>query len=150
MAMLQNNPLSEVRSLMRRVEQAFEPLTTWRPAWEREAIPFGMEAVPPVDIFEDKEEVIIRADVPGLDQKELEVLLEDSTLTLRGQRKLYKEDRKENYQRIESAYGAFSRTFSMPSTIDRDKLRADLKNGVLEVHIPKREGAKGKMIHINA
>jgi len=144
------DPLRDMRALTRRMEQAFEPLTA---GWSGPALePWsgGAVAFPTTDVYEDREEITIRAEVPGMEQKDVEVLLEDSTLTLRGERKLHREDRKENYLRVESASGSFSRSFSLPSTIDRDKIRAEMKNGVLEVHIAKREGAKGKSIPIRA
>ncbi|MHB8875825.1 MAG: Hsp20/alpha crystallin family protein [Myxococcaceae bacterium] len=105
---------------------------------------------PAVDVYEDREEIVLRAEVPGMEQKDIEVLLEDSTLTLRGERKLVREDKKENYRRIETEVGVFARTFSMPSTIDPDKIRADLHNGVLEIHVAKKEGARAKSIPVNA
>ncbi len=103
---------------------------------------------PAVDVYEDRDEIMLRAELPGLEQKEVEVVIEDSTLTVRGERKLHREDKRENYQRVESSYGTFTRSFSMPSTIDRDKVRAEMHNGILEVHVPKREGARGKNIPI--
>lgn len=151
MAIVRWDPMSELRTLTRRMEQALESLTAPLATIEREPLFGGMFAGwPPVDVYEDKEEIVLRAEVPGMDQKDLEVVIDDGTLTLRGQRRLYKEDKRENYQRIESSYGTFSRSFSIPTTIDRDKVRAELKQGVLEVHIPKREGAKGKTIPIHA
>ena len=84
-----------------------------------------------------------------MDIKDVEVRLEDSTLTIQGERKLVREDKKENYQRVESNYGTFTRSFTMPPTIDRDRIRADFKNGLLEIHIPKRPEAKGKTIPIH-
>lgn len=153
MSLTRWDPLREMRSLTRRVEQALDPATaglagtTFDP-WSTWSA--GPGAFPTADLYEDREEIIIRAEMPGMEQKDVEVLLEDSTLTLRGEHKLKREDHKENYVRIESAVGSFSRSFSLPSTIDRDKISADMKNGVLEVHIPKREGAKAKAIPIRS
>ncbi|MGI5860593.1 MAG: Hsp20/alpha crystallin family protein [Myxococcales bacterium] len=142
MAITRWDPLSEMRALARRMERTFEPILEG--TFEGPLL----QAWPPVDVYEDKDEVVFRAELPGIERKNVEVVLEDSTLTLRGERRLEREEKRENYQRIESAYGHFSRSFSLPSTIDRDKVRADMKEGVLEVHVPKREGARGKTIPI--
>lgn len=141
MAITRWDPLTEMRTLARRMERTFEPLFEG-------TLEGAGEVWPPVDVYEDKEEVVFRAELPGIERKNVEVVLEDSTLTLRGERRLEREEKRENYQRIESAYGHFTRTFSLPSTVDRDKVRADMKEGILEVHVPKREGARGKTIPI--
>ncbi len=142
------DPMSEFRSMTRQMERAFSPFWggTTRPLLETQ--PLTTSDWPPVDVYEDKEEVVFRVEAPGMEQKDIEALVEDSTLTIKGERQLFREDKKENYQRMESCYGAFSRSFSLPATIDRDKVRAQMRNGVLEVHIPKREGARGKTIPI--
>lgn len=142
MAITRWDPLSEMRALARRMERTFEPMLEG--TFEGPLL----QVWPPVDVYEDKDEVVFRAELPGIERKNVEVVLEDSTLTLRGERRLEREEKRENYQRIESAYGHFSRSFSLPSTIDRDKVRADMKEGILEVHVPKREGARGKTIPI--
>ncbi len=142
------DPMQELRAMTRQMERAFSPL--WgTPRTLLEPSPLATTDWPAVDIYEDKEELIFRVEAPGMEQKDVEAVIEDSTLTVRGERSLYREDKKENYQRMESTYGTFSRSFSLPSTIDRDKIRAQMHNGVLEVHIPKREGAKGKAIPIS-
>ena len=143
------DPLQDVRSLFRRLERGNDLF----PNLPLQGIePWGQTGnmLPAVDVYEDREEIVFRAELPGMEQKEVELLLEDSTLTLRGERKMFHEDKRENYQRVESAYGTFSRSFSLPATIDREKIRAEMKSGVLEVHIPKREGARGKAIPIRA
>ena len=143
MAMTRWDPMNDMRSLTRRLERAFEPLTVdetgalIRANW------------PTVDIYEDKDEIVFRADLPGVDRNSVEISVEDSTLILKGARHLEKEDKRDNYQRIESVYGSFTRTFQLPGTADYDRIRADMKNGILEIHIPKREGARGKSIPIN-
>ena len=142
------DPMSELRSMSRQMEKTFAPLWGGTTRSLLEPSPLTTSDWPPVDIYEDKEELIFRVEAPGMEQKNVEALIEDSTLTVRGARELYREDKKENYQRMESCYGSFSRSFSLPSTIDKDKIRAQMHNGVLEVHIPKREGAKGRAIPI--
>lgn len=147
MSLVRWDPMSEFRAMARRMEHMFEP------GWAvRFAPPYAAEegTWPPVDIYEDKEELVLRAEVPGMEQKDVEVRLEDSTLTLRGQRRLLHDDKKENYQRVECVHGDFCRTFSLPSTIDAQKVRASLNKGVLEIHLQKREGAKAKTVPITA
>ena len=143
MAITRWDPLSEFRSLARRMERMTEPFAISPFELLREG-----QVWPPVDVYEDKEEIVLRAELPGMERKEVEVVLEDSTLSIRDERHLQREEKKENYQRIESAYGSFTRSFPLPSTVDRDKVRAEMKEGVLEVHVPKREGARGKTIPI--
>lgn len=151
MAITRWDPFSDMRSLSRRLERMMEPITASVPTFWREPLSMAEMGVwPAVDIYEDKEEIICRAELPGMELKDVELRLEDSTLTLQGERKLHHADKKENYQRIESSYGSFTRSFALPSTIDKDRIRADFKNGVLEIHIPKREGAKGKTIPIHS
>lgn len=138
------DPMRELQKMSRRLEQAVEPFSFT----ETEGLGSRWQSWPSVDVYEDRDEIMLRAELPGMEQKEVEVVLEDSTLTLRGERHLHREDKRENYQRVESAYGNFSRSFALPSTVDRDKVRAEMRNGILEVHVPKREGARGKNIPI--
>lgn len=148
------DPMSDLRALTRQMERTFFPFMggPTRFLTEREPILAGMGLGewPPVDIYEDQEELVFRVEAPGLQQKDVQVQVEDSTLSLRGERRLERSEKKENYQRIESAYGQFYRSFALPSTIDREKVRADMHNGVLEVHVPRREGAKAKTIPIGS
>jgi HSP20 family protein len=103
---------------------------------------------PACDIFEDEEGVTLRFDLAGVDPKDVDVRFENGVLTLRGDRKLEQEERRENYHRIERAYGTFTRSFSLPGTVDAEKIRADAKNGVLQVFLPKRAEAKPRPIQV--
>jgi len=103
---------------------------------------------PSCDIFEDSEGVSLRFELAGVDPKDVDVRFENGVLTLRGERKLEKEDKKENYHRIEMSYGAFTRTFSVPGSVDAEKIRAEAKNGVLTVTLPKKAEAKPKAISV--
>lgn len=150
MAISRWDPLNEMRTLSRRLERMMEPIAGVAPTFWREPVSYTANLWPSVDIYEDKEEIICRAELPGMEIKDVELRLEDSTLTLQGERKLFREDKQENYQRVESTYGTFSRSFALPPTIDRERVRADFKNGVLEIHIPKRAEAKGKTIPIHS
>jgi len=103
---------------------------------------------PRVDIFEDGEGVALRFELAGVDPKDVDIRFENGVLTLRGERKLEKEEKKESYHRVEMAYGTFTRSFSLPQTIDAEKIRAESKNGVLTVHLPKKPEAKPKAIQV--
>jgi HSP20 family protein len=108
----------------------------------------SMGWTPACDIFEDTDEVVIRAALAGVDPKNVDIRFENGTLTLRGERKMEKEDRKDNYHRVEMSYGAFTRTFSLPTTVDPEKIHAEAHNGVLVIHLPKRAEAKPKAIQV--
>ncbi len=103
---------------------------------------------PAVDVFEDTEGVTFKFDLPEVDGKDVEVRLEDSTLSIRGERKLEREDKREGYHRIERAYGTFARNFTLPPTLDPGKVTAEHKNGVLRIFVPKRAEAKPKSINV--
>ncbi len=103
---------------------------------------------PSVDIAEDKEAVKITAELPGMRQGDVKINVENGVLTLRGERKFSDETKKENYCRIERSYGAFSRSFSLPPTVEPDRIKATMKDGLLEILVPKKEEAKPKEIQI--
>jgi HSP20 family protein len=103
---------------------------------------------PACDIYEDGEEIVVRAELAGVQAADVEIRFENGVLTLKGERKLEKEDRRDNYHRLELSYGTFTRAFSMPATIDAEKMRAEAKMGVLEVHLPKKPEAKPKRIQV--
>jgi HSP20 family protein len=138
-------PLRDTWRLQDEVNRLFDLTTRLTP--EGEALANGW--VPPVDIYEDAEGVTLKVEVPGLSASDIDVRIENSTLTLKGERKIEKEDRKENYRRVERYYGAFSRSFTLPTTVDTEKVHADAKNGVLSVFLPKREETKPKQIKVN-
>ena len=111
---------------------------------EGEALANGW--APPVDIYEDTEGVTLIAEVPGFAPGDIDLRIENNTLTLKGERKLEKE--KDNYRRVERFHGAFSRSFSLPPNVDSEKVHADSKNGVLTVFLPRREESKPKQIRV--
>jgi HSP20 family protein len=104
---------------------------------------------PPVDIYENGDNLVLKAELPGVDPKDVEIRVEDSTLYLKGERKFEKEVKEENYHRVERSYGTFTRSFSLPNSIDSDKVHADYKDGILTLTMPKKEEAKPKTIKIN-
>jgi HSP20 family protein len=104
---------------------------------------------PAVDIFEnEKKELVLKAELPDLSKEDVQVTIENNTLTIRGERKLDAEVKKEQYHRIERAFGSFSRSFSLPTTVDTGKIAAEFKNGVLTIRLPFREEAKPRSINI--
>lgn len=103
---------------------------------------------PAVDIAEDDTAITIKADLPEVDKKDIHVNVENGMLTIRGERKRDKEEKKKNYHRIERSYGSYERSFSLPEAVDKDKIAAECKNGVLTVTLPKRPEAKAKPAHI--
>lgn len=105
--------------------------------------------VPAVDVYEDEHNVVLKMEVPGVDQKDIDIRLENSTLTVRGERKLEKEEKEENFHRIERRYGSFTRSFSLPNTVDTENVNANYENGILKVSLAKRAEAKPKQIKVN-
>jgi len=103
---------------------------------------------PAVDIYETDDEVVVKAELPEVNQKDIDIQIENNTITLRGERKFNKETKKENFHRIERAYGSFSRSFTLPGTIDQERIRADYKDGILKISMPKREETKPKQIKV--
>lgn len=103
---------------------------------------------PPCDIYEDGEEIVVRAELAGVEPKDVEIRFENGVLTLKGERKLEKEDKRENYHRVELSYGTFTRAFTLPASIDADEIRAESKHGVLMLHLPKKPEAKPKSIQV--
>ena len=103
---------------------------------------------PACDVFEDVDEVVIRAALAGVDPKDVEIRVENGVLTLKGERKVEKEEQKENYHRVEMAYGFFTRAFALPTSVDPEKVHADSKHGVLAVHLPKRSEAKPRSVQV--
>jgi len=109
-------------------------LTSWAPA---------------VDIFETEQALIVKADLPDIRPEELDIRVENNILTIRGERKFEKQVKEENYLRVERSYGSFARSFSLANTVNAEAIKADYKNGVLTLTIPKREEAKPKQIKVN-
>lgn len=108
----------------------------------------SMGWTPACDIFEDGEAVTLRFELAGVEPKDVEIRFEDGVLTLRGERKLEKAEKKEGYHRVEMSYGAFTRSFSLPATVDAEHIRAEARNGVLSVTLPKKAEAKPRAISV--
>jgi HSP20 family protein len=104
---------------------------------------------PPVDVYEDEHNVTLKIEVPGIDEKDIDVRIENNTLTVHGERKFEKEEKEENYRRVERQYGSFTRTFTLPNTVDQDSVHADYDKGVLKISLAKKAEAKPKQIKVN-
>ena len=104
---------------------------------------------PAVDIYETENELVVKADLPDVQEKDIDVRVENNTLTIRGERKFESSVNQENYLRVERAYGTFTRSFSLPNTVNTEGIRAEYQNGVLNVHMPKREESKPKQVKIS-
>lgn len=104
---------------------------------------------PAVDILEKDGDLILRAELPGMTENQIELKIEGNTLTLKGERKMESEDKKSNYHRVESYYGSFMRTFRLPDTVDTEKISADYKNGVLTVTLPQKPEVKPREIAVS-
>ena len=118
------------------VNRLFSDQTTTRP-W-----------APSVDIFETDNELVLKADIPGVDQKDIDIRLENGTLSLKGERKFEREEKNKGFHRLERSYGSFVRYFTVPETVDSEHVKADFQNGVLTVTLPKKEIAKPKAIKV--
>ena len=103
---------------------------------------------PAVDIYETENELVLKADVPDVDLKDIDVRVENQTLTISGERKFEQENTGKGYHRIERSYGSFVRSFAVPNSFDTDKIAADFKNGVLSVTLPKKEAAKPRQVKV--
>jgi HSP20 family protein len=104
---------------------------------------------PPVDVYEDEHNITLKIEVPGIDEKDIDVRIENNTLTVHGERKFEKEEKEENYRRVERQYGSFTRTFNLPSTVDHENVQADYEKGVLKIKLAKKAEAKPKQIKVN-
>ena len=104
---------------------------------------------PPVDIYEDEHNITLKMEVPGIDEKDIDVLIENTTLTVHGERKFEKEEKEENFRRVERQYGSFTRSFTLPSFVDPGQVSAHYDKGVLKISLAKKAEAKPKQIKVN-
>ncbi len=145
MAVVRWDPFRDLNLIQDRMNRLFDDAgRTWRNDEPSATTSWS----PSVDIFETEGEIVVKAELPGMERKDITLHLENNVLTLRGARKFEKETKDENYHRIERSYGNFSRSFSIPATVDEEKIRADYKDGVLTIVLPKKEQAKPKQIKI--
>jgi HSP20 family protein len=136
------DPLREIARVQDELHRAFGDERTMFRAGE------SVGWTPPCDIYEDGEEIVVRAELAGVEPKDVDIRFENGVLTLKGERKLEKADLRQNYHRVELSYGTFTRSFSLPGTVDAEKIRAESKNGLLTVFVPKRPEAKPRSIQV--
>ena len=141
------DPLRDLSGIQDKMNQLFED-TFSRTRGRDESLGKGMWT-PAVDIYESEDSVVVKAEIPGVEKEQISVETKDGILTLHGERKFEKEVKEENYHRIERAYGTFHRSFSLPSSVEQDRISAKFKEGVLEVTLPKKERAKPKQIKVD-
>ncbi len=109
----------------------------------------GGSWAPAVDVLEQEGNIVLKAELPGVDPKDVDIRVENNTLTLRGERRFDNEVKRESFHRVERSYGAFARSFSLPSVVETEKIQAEYKDGILKVTLPKKEEAKPKQIAIS-
>ncbi|HEY6306165.1 MAG TPA: Hsp20/alpha crystallin family protein [Candidatus Angelobacter sp.] len=143
------SPFGELPTLQDRLSQLLSQPFAPLGRFAEQALTAG-SFVPAVDIFEDEHNIILTAEVPGVDEKDLNISLENGVLTISGERKMENEEKQDNFHRIERSYGRFTRSFTLPPTVDPDNVKADFSNGVLKITLAKREEAKPKQIKIEA
>lgn len=151
MALVRWEPFRDLVSLQDRMNRLFDDSFrgTTRGVAPDDDWALGGSWAPAVDIFEHEGKIVLKAELPGVDTKDVDIRVENNILTLRGERKLDADVTRESYHRVERAYGAFQRSFTLPSVVDTDKILAEFKDGVLRVTLPKREELKPKQITIN-
>src|SRR5213593_17741 len=104
---------------------------------------------PPVDVYEDEHHISLKIEVPGIDEKDINVSIENNTLTVRGERRFEKDEKEENFHRVERMYGSFTRSFTLPNTVDSEQVSAHYEKGVLKIRLAKKAEAKPKLIKVN-
>ncbi len=141
------SPLEGVALLQNRLNSIFNDFSNSNGELQNETLSTG-NFIPPVDVYEDGHKLTLRLEVPGIPQEDLQINLENNTLTVKGERKLARDEKEENYHRIERRYGSFVRSFSLPATIETDSAQAGYENGVLSITLQKKEAAKPKQVKI--
>ena len=147
MSIIRWEPFRDLVSTQDRINQLFNDTFARAFGNQHEVTPRGW--VPPVDIYETGDSLVLKAELPGINPDDVEIRVEDSTLYLKGERKFEKEVKEENLHRVERSYGTFTRSFSLPSAIDAGKVKAEYQDGILTLTMPKREEAKPRTIKIN-
>ena len=146
MAIVRWDPYREVVSLQSRLNSLFQDYSRGQGS-EDEALSAASFA-PPVDIYEDDQKLVLKLDVPGVKQDDIDIQVEGRTLTVRGERKFDKEEKQENFHRVEHRYGTFERSFTLPNSVDAENVKATYDAGVLQLEFPKKAEAKPRQIKI--
>ena len=144
MNIVRYDPFRELRSLQDEMTRLFTGIA---PRSDRDEVSFGAWN-PNVDIFEDKDRLVLEAELPGMKRDDFELSIENNVITLKGERKFEKKTDEDNYHRVERAYGSFTRSFTLPQTVSGEGAEAEFEDGVLRVTLPKREETKARKIEI--
>jgi len=139
-------PFREFTTLQDRLNRLFRD--TFDPESREDALT-SVGFAPPVDVYEDEHNVTLKIEIPGIDEKDIDVHIENNMLTVHGERKFEKEEKEENYRRVERQYGSFTRTFTLPNTVDANQVHANYDKGVLKISLAKKAEAKPKQIKVN-
>ncbi|HEV2835039.1 MAG TPA: Hsp20/alpha crystallin family protein [Pyrinomonadaceae bacterium] len=145
MSIVRYDPFRDLRTLQEEVNRLFS--TNLTRSFDDEGIGRGAWA-PSVDIYENKDQIVLEAELPGMKQEEFDLSIENNVITLRGERKFEKTEESDNYHRVERSYGSFTRSFTLPQTVSAEGATAEYNNGVLRVTLPKREETKARRIEI--
>ena len=146
MTIVRYDPFRDLRTLQEEVNRLFSTNLTRG---------FGEEGIgrgawnPSVDIYENKDQIVLEAELPGMNREDFELTVENNVITLRGERQFEKKDDSDNYHRVERSYGSFTRSFTLPQTVSAEGANAEYRNGVLRVTLPKREETKARRIKIS-
>jgi HSP20 family protein len=139
------DPFRDLTQLQHRMNRLFEE--NYAPK-RQEELGFG-SFMPAVDVYEDEHAITLKMELPGIDEKDVDIRIENNVLTVHGERKLEKEEKQENFQRVERQYGSFTRSFTLPNSVDTDNVKAHYDKGVLKIEMSKRAEAKPKQIKVN-
>ena len=140
------DPLRDLATMQNRINRYVRE--SYSPEGPEEALTTTSFA-PPVDIYEDEHSITVKMEVPGIDEKDIDVRIENNTLTVHGERKIEKEEKEENFRRVERQYGSFTRSFTLPSSVDTGQVSAHYDKGVLKINLVKKAEAKPKQIKVN-
>ena len=145
MAITRWDPFRDVMTLQNRLNSIFQDYNRGQGDGDFVAT---AAFVPPVDVYEDEHKIVLKLEVPGLKQEDLDIQVENNTLTVKGERKFEKEEKEENFHRIERRYGSFYRSFGLPNTVNAEAVKASYDAGVLRIELEKRAEAKPKQIKV--
>jgi HSP20 family protein len=145
MSIIKYDPFRDLRSLQDEMNRLFSP-NVWRNPGEEAFIKTAWS--PSVDIFETADSLVLEAELPGMKPEEVDVTIENNTITIKGERKFEKKEENDNYHRVERSDGSFTRSFTLPRNVVGDEAKAEFTNGVLHIALPKREEEKARKIEI--
>jgi HSP20 family protein len=149
MAIVRWEPFRDLVSLQERMNRLFDESFRGAHRTGEDDWALGGAWAPAVDIYEQDGNIVLKAELPGVESKDVDIRVENNVLTLRGERKFDQEVKRDNFHRVERAYGTFSRSFTLPSVVNTEQIKADFKDGILRVVLPKKDEAKPRQIAIN-